>query len=170
MTDTNLSPSAQAAVDLAEKAFEKLEKAKADYAECHARITELAAAGTEAQAEYDWVMAHPALPEGYEPKGNLAPAVSEAPKKRRGRPTKAEQEAKRAAEEAAAAASAPAEATPEPVAAAPAPVTAPEPVAAPPVAAAPEPVAAPAAPPVAAQAPAAPPAAASDPFDPFGQG
>lgn len=169
MTDTNLSPSAQAAVDLAEKAFEKLEKAKADYAECHARITELAAAGTEAQAEYDWVMAHPALPEGYEPKGNLAPAVSEAPKKRRGRPTKAEQEAKRAAEEAAAAATAPA-ATPEPVAAPSAPVTAPEPVAAPPVAAAPEPVAAPAAPPVAAQAPAAPPAAASDPFDPFGQG
>lgn len=168
MTDTNLSPSAQAAVDLAEKAFEKLEKAKADYAECHARITELAAAGTEAQAEYDWVMAHPALPEGYEPKGNLAPAVSEAPKKRRGRPTKAEQEAKRAAEEAAAAATAPA-ATPEPVAApsVPAPAAAPEPVA--PVAPTPEP-AAPAAPPVAAQAPAAPPAAASDPFDPFGQG
>lgn len=178
MTDT-FTPSpelAEKAAAMAQRIYEDGFKQRTRLEKAQAELAEAEAAGAAALVEYQWVLTHPALPAGWEPKPVDEKAEAEKPK--RTRRTKEQIAADKAAEEAAKAAPAANESDDAAQAVEGAGVAAPrqhvvtttdegatvakfpEPVAE-------EPVAAPVAPP----APPAPSAAAStDLFDPFGQG
>lgn len=131
-----------------------IEKFKS-YNALRAEAERIYAAHNEAKGEFEWAMAHPALPEGFDPSSAVdqAPVEEKKPAAKRGRPRKAAAAPEAAPVAAASSATPVAEVQPS------APVAAPQ--------AAPNPGAAPAAP--VAQAPAAPVAAppAGDFFDPF---
>lgn len=153
MTESTPRPTAaERATEFATKAYSTFKKVEGEYQDVFARYE-------DARLELQWAMAHPALPEGFDPsQAGGTPAEPEKPApKRRGRPPRKAAEATPAPEAAAPVQEAAPAAQPVmPAPAPPAPVPAPQ--------AAPEPVAAPV-------ATFAPPAAASAPsgdfFDPF---
>lgn len=160
MAETTPRPSAaERATEFAINAYRTFQKADEEYRGFLAKYE-------DARLELQWAMAHPALPQGFDPREvveqeQAKPAEAEKPAtKRRGRPPKKTAEA---AAPTPAADPAPQVSTPEPTPAPSAPTPEPVPEPTPP---APQPQAA-VEPPAQTFAPPAAPAPSSDFFDPF---